>query len=94
MDQISVHMVKVHAAVHAAERPLTNREIADATGVAVRTVRAHTRRLVAEGVAEQTVVFGGFRFQRSSGGQDFRQRLDAAAAALGIDQALPGGRGQ
>jgi len=84
---ISPHETAIYSACLANRRWLTNKEIATLSGVAYRTARHHTSRLVKAGVLEQARLFPGFRFRLSAEptqvGQDHINRLVAAAAIFG-----------
>ena len=63
-----------------------NAEIAHRAGVARRTARHHTKRLVDLGLVERTKVFPGFRFRiadnASNNNPDYFLRLERAQGAL------------
>jgi DNA-binding IclR family transcriptional regulator len=88
-SEVSRHEVDVYRALAAAGSAwLSNNEVAQRAGVAPRTARAHTLKLVRLGVAEQAEVFPGHRYriaefaeQRNRGYVD---RLRRAAEVLGI----------
>lgn len=87
-NEVSLHEVKVVFFVCSAGEWRTANEIAVATGVAARTVRAHVRRLVNLGIFDQAEVFPGHRYRFSSmaaqRNKSYIQRLNSAADALRI----------
>lgn len=88
-NEVSRHEVLVYLAL-ASKRDswLSNQEIADATSVALRTVRAHTKRLVSLGLIDQAEVFPAHRFRWAEKGAkrnaSYALRLDAAAQVFGL----------
>ena len=63
--EISLHQLKVYRYLLDARSWLSNRDIATATGVAARTVRQHTLRLVHLGICDQAEVFPGHWYRYS-----------------------------
>ena len=63
--EISLHQIKVYRYVADTGTWLSNRDIAAATGVAPRTVRQHTLRLVHLGIFDQADVFPGHQYRYS-----------------------------
>ena len=63
--EISLHQIKVYRYLLDTGSWLSNRDIATATGVAARTVRQHTLRLVHLGICDQAEVFPGHRYRYS-----------------------------
>jgi predicted DNA-binding transcriptional regulator len=61
--EISAHQVRVFRFVEERESWLTNREIAVGTEMSERTVRAHTKSFVDEGIFERREVFPGYRYR-------------------------------
>jgi predicted ArsR family transcriptional regulator len=88
-NEISLHLVKVYEAVKSSGGWMTAREIADRSGVAGRTARAHAARLVALGVFDQAEVFPGHRYRVSSladkRNKAFVQRLTEAKSVFGLE---------
>lgn len=65
-SEVSLHLVKVYKAVKDLDgKWITNKELAAKTGVALRTVSAHTLQLVHAGIVNQAEVFPAHRFQIS-----------------------------
>lgn len=64
-SEISLHQFKVFQFVKAAQRWVTNQEIAEGTKIAARTARAHTKHLVDLGIFDQAEVFPGHRYRLS-----------------------------
>lgn len=87
-SEISLHDVKVYLVLKSADRWLTNREIAKAAGVADRTARAKTIRMVRLGILDQAELYPGHRYQLSkkadkrNGG--YVQRLEQAIKIFGL----------
>jgi predicted ArsR family transcriptional regulator len=90
-NEVSLHEVKIYCLLRSQPgRWLTNQEIGAAlTGVAPRTVRAHTKRLVTLGLVNQAEVFPAHRYQWSEMGAKrnlgYSQRLEQAAAVFGLE---------
>ena len=63
--EISLHQLKVYRYLLNAGSWISNRDIAAATGVAARTVRQYTLRLVHLGICDQAEVFPGHRYRYS-----------------------------
>jgi hypothetical protein len=87
--EISIHEVRVWMAFDSQpDAWITNKELADTAGVAGRTARAHTLKLVRLGILDEAAVFPGHRY-RLSGRVDKRNagyllRLRSAAEAFGV----------
>lgn len=64
-NEISQHEVLVYLALANSKAWMTNRDIADQTGVAPRTARAHTLKLVQLGLVEQAEIFPAHRYRLS-----------------------------
>lgn len=64
--EISVHQLRIFTFVQAANRWVTNAEIATGAHVAPRTARAYTKRLVDLGIFDQAEVFPAHRYRYSS----------------------------
>ncbi len=64
-SEVSLHEVQVYRALKShPDQWLTNKEILGlAPGVKARTVRAHTKRLVALGIVDQAEVFPAHRYR-------------------------------
>jgi predicted transcriptional regulator len=82
-SEISIHLAKVFMVIKSASpKWVTNKEIAEKTDVALRTVGAHTQHLVAAGIINQAEVFPQHRYQYSNMGdkrnKGFSDRLDTA----------------
>ena len=87
MDQISLQEVKVYRLLSShPETWFSNRNIsAEVKGVALRTVRACTRRFFDLGLVEKVHVFPGDRFRFSVApkkNKKYIQQLEEAAAVL------------
>jgi len=84
-NEVSNHEAIVYSALRSNQhRWLSNGEIAEmAPGVANRTIRAHTLKLVKLGVIDQAELFPGHRFRWSSMGEK-RNR----AYTLRLNQAI------
>ncbi len=89
-NEISLHEVKIYNALRAnKERWLTNSEVAGIVkDVALRTVRAHTLKLVKLGLIDQAEVFPAHRYRWSEKGEKrnmaYALRLEAACGVFGI----------
>jgi predicted ArsR family transcriptional regulator len=85
-NEVSLHEVLVYQ-VLAEGKWVTNREIADRTGVAPRTARQHTLKLVKLGIADQAEVFPAHRYRLSDhAGQrnrGYADRIKRAAEIFG-----------
>jgi DNA-binding IclR family transcriptional regulator len=81
-SEISLHLLKVFDAVKTHGGWLTNKEVAKLSGVAPRTARAHTARLVAVGLFDLAEVFPAHRYRLSAladkRNKAMMQRIDAA----------------
>lgn len=66
-NEISIHEAVIYSSLRGSAKWMTNREIAKATArpVAERTVRHHTRRLVALGLLDLAEVFPAHRYRVS-----------------------------
>ncbi len=86
-NEISRHEVLVYR-VLAEGGWVTTREIAETTGVAPRTARAHALKLVRLGIADQAEVFPGHRYRisehASKRNRAYHDRIQRAGEALGI----------
>ena len=87
-DTISAHEVRVARELMRAGGWVTNKDLGKRlTGVAARTVRAHTDKLVKLGLAEMAEVFPGHRYRWSAKGEKrnraYLLRLERAEEALG-----------
>lgn len=87
-SEISQHEVLVYQTL-ALGKWLSNREISQVSGVLLRTVRAHTLKLVRLGIADQAEIFPGHRYRiseyASSRNRGYLDRILRAAEVLGID---------
>ena len=88
-NEVSLHEIKVFIALR--KQPdewLTNKEISESSGVAPRTTRVHTLRLVKLGMLEQAEVFPAHRYRWSSKASKrnaaYAQRLEVAAEVFGL----------
>ena len=81
-NEISLHLVRVFESARTHSGWLTAKEIADRAGVAGRTARAHSAKLVALGIFDVAEVFPGHRYRLSELAEKrnkaFVQRLEAA----------------
>lgn len=88
--EVSIHELKIYLALKGdSSRWLTNAQIAEKIGgIAERTVRAHTSRLVSAGLVERAEVFPGHRFRLSQKadkrGDGYLQRLEKAREVFGL----------
>ena len=86
-NEVSIHLLKVFEAAKAHGGWLTAKEIAQRSGVAPRTGRAHANRLVALGIFDVAEVFPGYRYRLSALAENrnraMLQRLAKARAAFG-----------
>lgn len=86
--EISIHETKVFAALKQNVRWLTNHEIAQLAGVAERTARAHSRKLVDLGIVDRAQVFPGHRFMLSPAAEErnkqYLTQLEFASGVLGV----------
>jgi len=84
MDQISLQEVSIYRFLSShPETWFSNSDIAkEVEGVALRTIRAHTKRFFELGIVEKVNVFPGdrFRFSGATKSQDYIQRLEEVAA--------------
>ncbi|MDH5291901.1 MAG: hypothetical protein OEY41_18040 [Acidimicrobiia bacterium] len=90
-NEISAHEVEVYRVLATnGHRWLSNREIHElANGVAPRTVRHLTKKLVGLGIVDQAEVFPGHRFRISAHARQrnrgYLDRLHGVASILGAD---------
>ena len=63
--EISIHQVKVYQCLAKSQTWMTNKEIAKATGVSLRSTSLHTQRFVALGICDQAEVYPGHRYKLS-----------------------------
>jgi predicted DNA-binding transcriptional regulator len=79
---ISAHQIRIFRFVEERGEWLSNREIAAGTEMSERTVRAHTKCFVDEGIFEQREVYPGYRYrfnsQASKRNKAYLQRLEQA----------------
>ena len=79
--KISPHETRVFLALKKADCWLTNAEIAQAAGVALRTARHHAFRLTKLCIAEVAALFPEYRYRLTgSGDRNYLARLKAACA--------------
>ncbi len=89
-NEVSLHEVRVYLALKGQpQRWLTNREItALLPGVAPRTVRAHTLKLVQLGLIDQAEVFPAHRYRWSEKAakrnSSYSLRLEQACSVFGL----------
>lgn len=89
-NEISIHELRVYLILRNNKTKwLSNTEIAaQIDGIAKRTVRAHTSKLVKAGLVDQAEVFPGHRFRwavkadKRNGG--YLQRLEKAREVFGL----------
>jgi predicted ArsR family transcriptional regulator len=85
-NEVSSHEILVFRTLSA--QWITSKEVAERTGVAARTARAHLLKLVKLGIADQAEVFPAHRYRlcahASQRNRGYAQRLEHAADALGI----------
>jgi predicted ArsR family transcriptional regulator len=65
-NQISPHQLRVYTFVVAADRWVTAKETAQATGVAYRTVSDHMKKLVGLGIFDRAELFPSFHYRLSA----------------------------
>jgi DNA-binding IclR family transcriptional regulator len=86
-NEISRHEILVYQAL-AEGKWVTNQEIADKTGVAPRTARHHTLRLVKLGIADQAELFPAHRYRLSEyaakRNRGYADRIGRAAEIFGL----------
>ena len=86
---ISQQRVRVFLALQDGKHWWTNEELADATGISVRTARHHTKTLADMGIVETAAVFPGYRYRLSPiaemQNRDYVARLTTAAEILGLN---------
>lgn len=86
-SEVSSHEVRVYRALLTGGWK-SNRQIAEASGVTLRTVRAHTLKLVRLGIVDQAEVFPGHRYRMSehaaNRNRTYTDRINRAAEVLGI----------
>lgn len=84
-NEVSRHEVLVFRSL-AIDRWVTSRQVAETSGVAPRTARAHLLKLVRLGVVDQAEVFPAHRYRLSEfaakRNRGYTDRLDRAAEAL------------
>jgi DNA-binding IclR family transcriptional regulator len=87
MNEISLHLLKVFEAARSHAGWLTAKEIADRSGVAARTARAHASRLVSLGIFDIAEVFPAHRYRFSALAEKRNkamfQRLENARVVFG-----------
>lgn len=89
-NEISIHEASIYTSLLKAGNWMTNREIAKASTrpVAERTVRHHTKRLVALGLLDLAEVFPAHRYRASDMANKrnaaYVNRLKAACEVFGI----------
>lgn len=93
-SEVSAHEVRVYLLLSGNPTLwLTNAEVATRAGVAPRTARLHTLRLVQLGMLDQAEVFPAHRYRWSGRAakrnRAYLQRLGAARDALGDIANLP-----
>jgi DNA-binding IclR family transcriptional regulator len=92
-NEISRHEILVYQTLARGEW-ISSREIAEQSGVAHRTARAHALKLVRLGLVEQVEVFPGHRYRLSEHAaqrnRGYSDRITRAAAVLGMTE-LQGG---
>jgi DNA-binding IclR family transcriptional regulator len=85
-SEISLHLLKVFDAVKHHGGWITNAEIAKAAGVAPRTARAHSAKLVSSGLFDLAEVFPAHRYRLSDLAEKRNKamlnRIDAARAVF------------
>lgn len=87
-NEISIHEVRVYLALKAAGDWMTHADIANASGVNPRTVRAHTLRLVGLGLLDKAEVFPAHRYRLAQKADkrnaSYAQRLEHARSVFGL----------
>jgi predicted transcriptional regulator len=64
--EISLHQWKIYDCVVRSQAWMTNKEIAQQTGVSLRATSFHTNNLVQLGIFDQAEVYPGHRFKMST----------------------------
>jgi hypothetical protein len=86
-SEVSLHLFKVFDAVKSHAGWLTAKQIADHSGVAGRTARAHASRLVSLGIFDVAEVFPAHRYRLSALAEKRNKamflRLEGARAVFG-----------
>lgn len=62
-SEISLHLVKIYRCLSQSHAWMTNKHIAEATGVSLRRTSHHTKTLVGLGILEQAEVYPGHRYR-------------------------------
>ena len=85
--EISEHQWKIYDCLIKGQRWMSNREIAEFTGVSLRRVGFHTKNLVQLGILDQAEVYPGHRFKVASKAEKrnfgYIQRLQQAGEIFG-----------
>jgi hypothetical protein len=87
-NEVSLHEVKVYLTYKAASGWLTSKEVAQKSGVAERTARAHSLKLVKLGILDQAEVFPAHRYRlaEKAGKRNvaYLRRLEDACVVFGL----------
>lgn len=63
--EISIHQIKIYRCLAESHQWMTNKELAQKTGVSLRNVGYHTKRFVDLGICDQAEVYPGHRYRLS-----------------------------
>jgi DNA-binding transcriptional ArsR family regulator len=90
-SEVSVHQAKLYMVARKnPSRWFTTRELAEASGIAIRTASMHASRLVKLGVLEVRELFPGHRFRlaqtATKGAKPHATRLDEAVEIFGLNE--------
>lgn len=92
--EVSMHQARVFRYLQRTPGWLSNHDIAHALAMPGRTVRAHTRKLVALGLCDQVEVFPGHHYRLADQAQKRNpgmwQRLEQAAEVFQLDEVTHG----
>jgi DNA-binding IclR family transcriptional regulator len=86
--EISIHQWKIYDCLTRAQAWMTNKEVAEQTGVSLRRTSFHTNNLVQLGILDQAEVYPGHRFRISSRADKrntgYLKRLQQAGEIFGV----------
>lgn len=88
-NEVSLHQILVYLAVkNAGSAWITAREIAERSGVAPRTARAHSLKLVKLGIFDQAEVFPAHRYRLATTADQRKKgyllRIEQAMSVFGV----------
>jgi DNA-binding IclR family transcriptional regulator len=64
-SEISLHLVKIYRCLSQSKAWMTNKQIAETTGVSLRRTSHHTKTLVGLGILDQAELYPGHRYRMS-----------------------------